>query len=219
MSTEMVVYQKPTKRTLTPIEMRLREEKKARERKYKEAAILHKIKTGEIVLKEKPEKKKEPTRVKKDAAYWQGQEIIRIKEQIEKSKRKLSTLLVENPLIGLKINRLTLEIENYLKVLAEAEKPKRFKRTPESIVAVTARKFGLAEEEIVSRRRTRHLIKPRQFLFYHCYMRLKNDFSLPVIGRKLGFHHTTIIHGAQRYAEEHNLPFGVRVQARTKNGK
>lgn len=69
-----------------------------------------------------------------------------------------------------------------------------------TIVSETAAYFGLRRNDILSFRRTRELIRPRQIAMY-----LARDLtaaSLPQIGRHIGGRdHTTVIHGVAKITE------------------
>lgn len=70
--------------------------------------------------------------------------------------------------------------------------------TIKEIIAETARKYGLRPAEIVSHRRSRRLIGPRQEAMWRCCM--ETSRSLPVIARHFGGRdHTTIIHGRRQH--------------------
>lgn len=72
--------------------------------------------------------------------------------------------------------------------------------TISAIIAATAHHYGIAEVDIVSRRRTWDCSKPRQMAMYVC--KKLTPRSYPEIGRRMGDKdHTTVLHAVRR-AEE-----------------
>jgi len=67
------------------------------------------------------------------------------------------------------------------------------------IEAEVAAAFGLAVDEMASRSRKRHLVWPRQAVWWlakrHCTV------SYPFLGRRYGLHHTTVMHGVRSTEE------------------
>ena len=73
--------------------------------------------------------------------------------------------------------------------------------TPELIIEVVAEHFNITPEEISSKKRNSEIVFPRQIAMYLC--RDMTDIPLQSIGNYLGKKdHTTIIHGAQKIANE-----------------
>ncbi len=69
-----------------------------------------------------------------------------------------------------------------------------------TIVSETADYFGLRRNDLLSFRRTRELIRPRQIVMY--LARELTPSSLPKIGRHIGGRdHTTVLHGVNTIAE------------------
>lgn len=69
-----------------------------------------------------------------------------------------------------------------------------------TIVAETADYFGLRRNDVLSFRRTREIIRPRQIAMY--LARQLTRSSLPQIGRYIGGRdHTTVLHGVNKIAE------------------
>lgn len=66
-----------------------------------------------------------------------------------------------------------------------------------AILKETAAHYGVTVADIVSARRTAHVMKPRQMAMY--IARITTLRSLPEIGRRIGGRdHTTILHGVRR---------------------
>jgi chromosomal replication initiator protein len=63
----------------------------------------------------------------------------------------------------------------------------------EQICSVVCERFSLAESELISRRRSRHVVLPRQVAMYLSRRLLKASY--PRIGELFGRDHSTVIHG------------------------
>ncbi len=69
--------------------------------------------------------------------------------------------------------------------------------SPEQILLAVAQHYGLSEEQLIGRSRTRAISVPRQLCMY--LIRAETDASLPQIGELLGGRdHTTIMHGCEK---------------------
>lgn len=67
----------------------------------------------------------------------------------------------------------------------------------EDIQRAVARKFGLTKAELLSERRDRMIVRPRQIAMYLC--KRMTTRSLPEIGRRFGgMDHTTVIHAVRK---------------------
>jgi chromosomal replication initiator protein len=67
----------------------------------------------------------------------------------------------------------------------------------DKIQRATTKEFGISMEEILSKRRTRAVARPRQVAMYLCKTLTKR--SLPDIGRRFGGRdHTTVMHAVKR---------------------
>lgn len=65
------------------------------------------------------------------------------------------------------------------------------------VVSVVSNHYGIAPIDIVSRRRTANIVRPRQVAFW--LARHMTPCSLPEIGRQIGDRdHTTVLHGWQK---------------------
>ena len=71
---------------------------------------------------------------------------------------------------------------------------------PELIISVIADQYGVTQEDIISKKRSRDIALPRQIAMYLC--RELTDMSLPKIGQELGGRdHTTVIHADRKIRE------------------
>lgn len=67
------------------------------------------------------------------------------------------------------------------------------------IQAAVSEAYGIGRIELVSRRRSGHLVRPRQVAMYLCTVLTPR--SLPEIGRLFGRDHTTIMHARNKIAK------------------
>lgn len=73
--------------------------------------------------------------------------------------------------------------------------------TPDALFRVVAEHFGITVENILSQKRTKLLVYPRQLVMYLMYKDF--DYSYPQIGRELGGKdHTTIMYGCGKIEKE-----------------
>ena len=95
---------------------------------------------------------------------------------------------------------LTAEFaENTLKDLISPYSKKEI--TPELIIEVVAEHFHIKPEDIISHRRSADIAFPRQIAMYLC--RQMTTAPLQAVGKALGNRdHTTVIHGAEKIAQE-----------------
>lgn len=93
-------------------------------------------------------------------------------------------------------SRITLEIaEQQLRDLVRPQEVKRIKI--EDIQIVVARRYGMPRSELLSARRTKNIVRPRQIAIY--LSKLLTLQSLPYIGRRFGGRdHTTILHAVRK---------------------
>lgn len=108
---------------------------------------------------------------------------------------------------------ITLEIaEESLKDIIYPDKPKEI--TPALIIEVVAEHCGITPEDILSKRRNAELVEPRQIAMYLC--REMTETSLTNIGKILGKKdHTTVMHGANKIAEEITVNSELRSKIET----
>lgn len=120
--------------------------------------------------------------------------ITYVAEMVPNNIRELEGVL--NKLLAYQqINNMPLAFENIKMILGNTIKVTNHKKnlSPESLLTLVAKFFNLTKEELLSKRRNKHLVYPRQIL---CYL-LKEDanYSYPAIGKFLnGRDHTTILH-------------------------
>ena len=78
--------------------------------------------------------------------------------------------------------------------------PRRRKIQPDQIIHLVADSFGITEDHILGRDRTRQIALPRQVVMY--LMREDANISLPQIGATLGGRdHTTIMYGCEKITD------------------
>jgi chromosomal replication initiator protein len=70
----------------------------------------------------------------------------------------------------------------------------------EDIQKVVARQFSVARNDLLSNRRTRQIVRPRQIAMY--LSKTMTPRSLPEIGRRFGGRdHTTVLHAVRKVEE------------------
>ena len=103
-----------------------------------------------------------------------------------------------------KLNKaeLTLALaEEAIKDMIYPDKPKEI--TPSLIINVVAEHFGVSIEDIVSKKRNKEIVIPRQVYMYLC--RELTDVSLDSIGSNVGGRdHSTVMHGVDKIKEDIN---------------
>lgn len=89
--------------------------------------------------------------------------------------------------------------EDALKDIINPDKPKEI--TPSLIIEVVAEQFGVAPEDITSKKRNSEFVLPRQVFMYLCRKLTETSYVniAKLIGKK---DHTTIIHGVNKIEEE-----------------
>jgi chromosomal replication initiator protein len=94
---------------------------------------------------------------------------------------------------------LTLErVDELLAHLVGAGEPKRVRI--EDIQRIVARHYNVSRQELVSNRRTRVIVKPRQIAMY--LAKTMTPRSFPEIGRRFGGRdHTTVLHAVRKIEE------------------
>jgi chromosomal replication initiator protein len=94
---------------------------------------------------------------------------------------------------------LTLErVDELLGHLVNAGEPKRVRI--EDIQRVVSRHYNVSRQELVSDRRTRVIVKPRQIAMY--LAKTMTPRSFPEIGRRFGGRdHTTVLHAVRKIEE------------------
>ncbi len=108
----------------------------------------------------------------------------------------VTRLLAAHQLTG---NAITLSsVEVTLKDLVRVADPKRIKI--EDIQRIVAKHFNVSKQELLSNRRTRSIVWPRQIAMY--LSKTMTPRSLPEIGRRFGNRdHTTVLHAVRKVEE------------------
>lgn len=90
------------------------------------------------------------------------------------------------------------ELDKMLRHLIRSGDPKRVRI--EDIQKVVARQFNVARNDLLSNRRTRQIVRPRQIAMY--LSKTMTPRSLPEIGRRFGGRdHTTVLHAVRKIEE------------------
>lgn len=77
-----------------------------------------------------------------------------------------------------------------------------------AILQATRRHFGLSETLFESRRRSPSIVRPRQIAMYLAYKHTR--LSLPQIGARMGFDHTTVLNNRDRIAKLISIDPSIR---------
>ena len=141
-----------------------------------------------------------------------------VESNIRELEGTLTRLSAQCQLMGTPI---TLEFaQNSLSQLMKSQEGRRI--TPELIISVVCDQYGVTQEDVISKKRSRDIAMPRQIAMYLC--RDLTQLSTTNIGRAFGGRdHTTVMHGCDKIAEEmkNNFSFKKRIEeltAMVKNG-
>lgn len=119
-----------------------------------------------------------------------------IAQNIESNIRELEGA-INRVLSFADLNGMTPSLDIATKALQDIIESKNSNLTAEKVLAITATYFDLTPEDILSPRRNKELIKPRQIVMY--LMRHEMNLSYPKISQKLNKKdHTTIIWGVEK---------------------
>ena len=123
-----------------------------------------------------------------------GENIKSNIREIEGALNKLSALArLENKEITIDV--AVEELQNII----SPDKPKEI--TPQLIVEVVAEHYQISMDQMTGKNRSNAIAKPRQIAMYLC--KQMTDYPLDAIGALLGGRdHSTIIHGANKIADE-----------------
>ena len=101
-----------------------------------------------------------------------------------------------------RINNCDINLELAEEALKDTISPSEQKAiTPELIIRVVADDYNITPEDMISQKRNKDIVIPRQIAMYLC--RRLTSLPLQTIGRSLGGKdHTTILHGHDKIAEE-----------------
>ena len=142
----------------------------------------------------------------------------RVESNIRELEGTLTRLHAQCELMGTPI---TLECaQNSLAQLMKSQEGRRI--TPELIISVVGDQYGVTEEQLLSKNRSRDIALPRQIAMYLC--RELTQLSTTNIGKAFGGRdHTTVMHGCEKIADEmkNNFSFKKRIEeliAMVKNG-
>ena len=126
-------------------------------------------------------------------------EVIKyIANNIKSNIRELEGALTKIVALSKLDNRRTIDIalaEEALKDLISPDQAREI--TPEVIISIVAEHFGLKAEDLISSKRNKEIVYPRQIAMYLC--REMTTVPLALIGKCMGGRdHTTIIHGIDK---------------------
>lgn len=151
------------------------------------------LETREAILRQK---------AKKSDALVPDDVINYIATNIKSSIRELEGALTK-VLATCDLKKCKPSIEAASDVLGSIIEEKRSIVTPDLIIRESCKYFGVSIENIMSRKRTKDLVIPRQVIMY--LLRSEISLSFPEIGREMGGKdHTTIMHGCKKVEQEIN---------------
>lgn len=97
----------------------------------------------------------------------------------------------------------------------DRQRPSDLSQTPRmrQLVSELESKYSLPPGTLTSYRREQHVSRARQELFYTL---MSDGLSSSEIGKRLGFCHSAVLHGAGRYAQDHDVPAvtGIKLNKR-----
>lgn len=127
-----------------------------------------------------------------------------IKTNIRELEGALNHLLATVELRGLEAN-----VQTASALLGDVKKMRPHHVTPKQIVDKTAKHFQIEVKDIVSPKRDKHIVVPRQIAMY--LLRSELHMSFPRIAHELGRKdHTTAIHSVEKTEKSIKLDFVVR---------
>ena len=133
-----------------------------------------------------------------DNGYKIGADVIdyvatNIKSNIRELEGALTKIIAHSKLYSVDIT-----LDNAKDALKDIIYPDESKViTPQLIIDTVCEQYGIKKEEIVSRKRVKEIVLPRQIIMYLC--REHTDASLEEIGKLLGKKdHTTVINGVDK---------------------
>ncbi|MQN01995.1 MAG: chromosomal replication initiator protein DnaA [bacterium LCO1.1] len=121
-----------------------------------------------------------------------------IKTNIREIEGALNRLIAYS---NIEHKEITLEVaQQELANIIAPEKPREI--TPQLIVEVVAESYGITVDQMISKNKSKNITEPRQIAMYLCRELTNNP--LESIGKLLGGRdHSTIIHGANKVADEY----------------
>jgi chromosomal replication initiator protein len=127
----------------------------------------------------------------------------RVESNIRELEGALNRLIVQASLHNSPLNRAVAE--GILDTLV----PQRRPREATSVVQIVARHFGLTENDLLGRSRTKEIASARQMAMY--LLREENGLSLIHIGELLGGRdHSTVRHGVEKVAQDIDRDEAIR---------
>lgn len=103
------------------------------------------------------------------------------------------------------------DVETAAGLLGNVRQTRPHHLTPKQVIDKTARYFRLDPNEIVSAKRDKHIVVPRQIAMY--LLRSELHLSFPRISVELGRKdHTTAIHSVEKIEKSIKLDFMIREQ-------
>lgn len=135
---------------------------------------------------------------------------IHIKSNIRELEGALNKLLAYGNLVN---EEITMDIAvQELQNIITPDKPKEI--TPQLIIEVVSEHFQISIEEMISKKRSNDIVRPRQIAMYLC--KEMTDNTLDYIGSLLGGRdHTTIISGVKKIKKEYDTNEGTRLLIET----
>ena len=135
--------------------------------------------------------------------------IDRIARSVESNIRELEGILnrlkAQSQLQGTPIS--LEQAEEVLSQIFKAHEGKRI--TPERILAAVAEQYGVATDDLLSKKRSRDIAQPRQIAMYLC--RSLTQLSTVNIGQAIGGRdHTTVMHGCEKVADDMEKDFSFK---------
>lgn len=122
------------------------------------------------------------------------EEIQRLQADIDTAKRQSALEVAAEKQAEIEAKkRASIEADDSLVVFAIRSLP--FKK----IVRRISKATGISELELLSHKRSRHIVFARQAIIYWACRRTK--MSLADIGRRMGRDHTTILYGKDQYVD------------------
>ena len=134
--------------------------------------------------------------------YNISEDVIKyIATNIKSNIRELEGALTKIVALS-RLNKCDITLELAEEALKDIISPNAQREvTPELIIQVVSDHFGITPADVISQKRTKDIVYPRQIIMYLC--RTMTETSLQIIGRSLGKRdHTTVLHGADKITSD-----------------
>jgi chromosomal replication initiator protein len=129
-----------------------------------------------------------------------GEIILYIARNIESNIRELEGA-INRVKTSCELNDMSPSLDNVSKALGDLVVAKGKSLTVNKIIKITGDFFKIESEDLLSAKRNRELVWPRQIVMY--LLRHEMNLSYPIIGRELNKKdHTTVMHGVQKIEKE-----------------